>query len=94
MPSVNSICLVLIGNQKKSRKEPIQLLTREMSEVKLKELNSDLSSIPWDCILNCMDVDESFNCFHKQLEETCENVIPLKIEKNKLQLNPEGSLAN
>ena len=76
MPSI-----IRLRNQKKSKKEPLHLLTREMSEAKLKEVNSSHSGIPWDHILKGLDVDGSFSCFHKQLEKTCENVIPLKMKR-------------
>ena len=75
MPSI-----IRLKNQKKSKKEPLKILTREMSESKLKALNSTLSIMPWDCILNCLDADESFNCIHKQIQEILEEMILLKMK--------------
>ena len=75
MPSI-----IRLRNQKKNKKEPLKILTREMNESKLKVLNSTLSVMPWDCILNCLDAAESFNCFHKQIQETLDEMIPLKMK--------------
>ena len=75
MPSI-----VRLTNQKKSKKEPPKVLTREMNDSKIKELNSVLAGVNWNCILNPMDADESFNHFHMQLKEACEKVIPLKMK--------------
>ena len=73
MPSI-----IRLKNQKKSKKEPLKILTREINDKKLFELNSMLAKINWDPILTPLDANESFNCFHNQLKEACEKMIPQK----------------
>ena len=75
MPSI-----IRLKDQKKSKKEPLKILTRELNTKKLNELNSRLSSMLWDCTLQNLDTEETFNCFHKQLQDTVEEVIPLKMK--------------
>ena len=36
--------------------------------------------MPWESTLQNLDTEETFNCFHKQLQDSIEEVIPLKIK--------------
>ena len=75
MPSI-----IKLQDQKKSKKESLRILTREQNSNKLKELNSKLSSMPWECTLQNLDTKGTFNCFHKQLQDSLDEVIPLKMK--------------
>ena len=75
MPSI-----IKLQDQKKSKKEPLRILTRELNSNKLNELNSKLSNMPWEFTLQNLDTEETFNCFHKQLQDSLDEVIPLKMK--------------
>ena len=75
MPSI-----IKLQDRKKSKKEPLRILTRELTNSKLNELNSKLTSTPWESTLQNLDTKETFNCFHKQLQDSLDEVIPLKMK--------------
>ena len=75
MPSV-----IKLQDQKKSKKEPLRIPTRELNSNKLNELNSKLPNMPWEFTLQNLDTEETFNCFHKQLQDSLDEVIPLKMK--------------
>ena len=75
MPSI-----ITLKGQKKSKKEPLRILTRELNNNKLNELNSKLASMPWESTLQNLDTEETFNCFITQLQDSIEQVIPLKMK--------------
>ena len=86
MPSI-----ITLKDQKKSKKEPLRILTRELNSNKLNELNSKLSNMPWEFTLQNLDTEETFNCFHKQLQDSLDEVIPLKkktISYNRILRDP------
>ena len=75
MPSI-----ITLKDQKKSKKEPLRILTRELNNNKLNELNSKLANMPWESTVQNLDTEETFNCFHTQLQDSIEKVIPLKMK--------------
>ena len=72
--------IIRLKNQKKCKKEPIKLMTREMNKEKMTNLNSKLSNVSWDCILQNLDTEETFNRFHQKIQTTLDEVIPLKMK--------------
>ena len=36
--------------------------------------------MPWEFTLHNLDTEETFNCFHKQLQDSLDEVIPLKMK--------------
>ena len=55
-------------------------MTREMNKEKMSNLNSKLSNVSWDCILQNLDTEETFHRFHQKLQTTLDEVIPLKMK--------------
>ena len=86
--------IIRLKNQKKCKKEPIKLMTREMNKEKMSNLNSKLSNVSWDCILQNLDTEETFNRFHQKIQTTLDEVIPLKMKTKSYNQNIERPLAN
>ena len=72
--------IIRLKNQKKCKKEPIKVMTREMNKEKITNLNSKLSNVLWDLILQNLDTEETFHHFHQEIQTTLDEVIPLKMK--------------
>ena len=72
--------IIRLKNQKKCKKELIKVVTKELNREKISELNYKLSKVPWDCTLQNLDSEETFNCFHQKVQTMLDEVIPLKMK--------------
>ena len=61
--------IIRLKNQKKCKKEPIKVMTREMNKEKITNPNLKLSNVSWDLILQNLDTEETFNRFHQEITD-------------------------
>ena len=63
-------CLLVLKGIRFEQKEPVTVVYREMTDDNIQKIKEELSNKEWNLILNSENVDDNFNTFHTQLQNT------------------------
>ena len=71
-------CLSVIKNFKLTKRESIQIESRNFSPKNISNITQDMNNIDWVNVLSNHDVNTQFDIFHKELLSTIDKHSPLK----------------
>ena len=69
-------CLVSLPNIRKSKREPLKIKSRNLSDKHIKKLNGKLESIDWNSMLVHEDFNSNYSSFHETLVNCIDEFCP------------------
>ena len=70
--------LVLLKQNKLTNKEPLEFLSRNLTEVKISHIKNELNKVDWNGVLNSDDASRNCETFSNIIETTMDTVAPLQ----------------
>ena len=72
-------CLVSLHSINNQKREPLEIVGRNLKDPKIKEINSILNEINWHDVLGQSNGSDKFECFHDKVMDIINDVSPERI---------------
>ena len=67
---------MFLENINNHKREPFEIIGRNLKDSKIKEINSKLDNIKWEELLGKLNASEKFEVFHDKLMDTIDEISP------------------
>ena len=69
-------CIVSLHSINNQKREPLEIVGRNLKDPKIKEINSQLTEMTWHDVLGQSNASDKFECFHNKVMDVINEVSP------------------